>query len=126
MNLEFQCAATNAESIGPFHRYPLVVNGWTVPNVQAKLLPGSNGTLVTFTLDNRLAVDVPHEVAGSLAPWIADVVAVSMGYGCHPREGFAPGEPMPESVGRRALPWSHMVGIAEGEIEGLDDPQPWT
>lgn len=116
---EFRCASTNAESIGPFHRYPLVVNGWTVPNVEAKLRNG--GEKVTFTLDHRIEIDVPHEVAGSLAPWIADVVAVSMGYGCHPRETFSPGEPMPESVGRRALPWRHMVGVVDGEIEGLDE-----
>lgn len=115
---EFYDPVHNVASIGPFQRFPLTVNGWTVPNIQAKVRSDTDGR-VSFTLDNRLGIDVPAAIAGALAAWIADVVAVSMGYACHPREGFQPGEQRPDPVAPARLPWRHMVGALPGDIEGL-------
>ncbi len=71
--------------IGPFEKHEVVVNGWKVPYIDADLLPGGR---VHLSLDNRVGIDLTIEEADRLVPFIADAIAVAMGYTCHPREGW--------------------------------------
>ena len=68
---------------GPFTHHDVVVNGWRVPFLQAHM-PSED--TVTLVLDRRLAADFPIDQAEVLIPFLADAIAVAMGYGAHPNE----------------------------------------
>jgi hypothetical protein len=77
------------EFVGPFKEYRVVVNGWQVPLLEGEELDG--GT-VWLTLDNRLGCEIPAGLAEKVVPFIADCIAVALGYGCHPRGDEVPRE----------------------------------
>lgn len=108
---EFHDAAYAVASHGPFHRYPVTVNGWTVPHLEAKTRPDG---AVTVTLDHRFDIDLPADVAGTTIAFIADCVAVAKGYACHPRiDGW---DRVPhEAPSPPRWPWVHMVGLTDDE-----------
>jgi len=71
--------------VGPFSYHAVVVNGWRVPLLTASPLPKGG---VHLTLDNRFGLDVSLDDEASIVPFVADCIAVALGYGCHPdREG---------------------------------------
>ena len=116
---EFTSAADpTVESIGPFRRWPLVVNGYSVPKVQ---LVQESGDTAMFIVDNRLAHEVPVEQAAAVAHLVANAIAVTLGHGHHPNAPFAPGddEPPPPRVLR---PWKHYVGMPDAPTDGPDGP----
>jgi len=80
--------------IGPFQRHEVVVNGWKVPNIDADLLPGGR---VHLCLDNRFGIDLTVDEANRLVPFLADCIAVAMGYTAHPQEDHDP-IPLPPFV----------------------------
>jgi hypothetical protein len=85
---------------GPFVHHDVVVDGWRVPYLQAHLVGEDRVTLI---LDRRIGVELDTSEADRLIPFIADSIAVAMGYGAHPRPGAeAPLErapyPRPERV----------------------------
>lgn len=68
---------------GPFMRHEVVVNGWTVPLVHAQPC-GEADEKVMLVLDDRLAMTVSVEEAERFVPFLADAIAVALGYTCHP------------------------------------------
>lgn len=70
--------------------YHLVVDGRAVPNITGRRFTGTPeygvpGEFVAFVVDDRLGYDVPAELADTVARLVADAVAVTLGYSCHPR-----------------------------------------
>lgn len=70
---------------GPFSQHDVVVDGWKVPLLHAHP-SGENDETVTLVLDNRLALSLSVEEAERFTPFLADAIAVSLGYTCHPNE----------------------------------------
>lgn len=78
--------------------FDLVVDGTVVPNVTGSKFIGNDEyarqtgdpsvvgrEFVSFTVDRRLGFDIPAEHSDTVARLVADAVAVSLGYACHPR-----------------------------------------
>ncbi len=80
------------EIVGPFESHRVIVSGRRVPFLSARPV---NGGKIALTLDNRIGVDVDVAQADALIPFIADCIAVAMGYTCHPREGDEPRRSVP-------------------------------
>lgn len=72
------------EYVGPFHTTHVVIDGRRVPFLEAELHPGGRIELV---LDGRYALDLDVGVAEHIVRFIADAIAVALGYASHPREG---------------------------------------
>jgi hypothetical protein len=70
---------------GPFSQHRVVVNGWSVPFLHAHPC-GENDESVMLVVDNRLAATFSVEEAERFIPFLADAVAVALGYTCHPDE----------------------------------------
>ena len=66
---------------GPFAHHDVVVQGWTVPFMKASLR-GENQ--IRLILDDRKAVDLTTSEAENVLPFLADAIAVALGYGAHP------------------------------------------
>jgi hypothetical protein len=86
------------EIVGPFAAHWLVVHGRQVPFLDAH---PANGGKITLTLDQRYSIDISVADAETFIPWIADCIAVAMGYNCHPRPGSEPvrSDPFPPTHG---------------------------
>lgn len=67
---------------GPFEHHDVVVEGWRVPYLQAHL---KGEDRVTLTLDRRLGLELTAGEAERVVPFIADAIAIALGYGAHPR-----------------------------------------
>jgi hypothetical protein len=67
---------------GPFEHHDVVVEGWRVPFLRAHL---KGEDRVMLVLDRRLGVELDTNEAERLVPFIADAIAVALGYGAHPR-----------------------------------------
>lgn len=68
---------------GPFTHHDVVVDGWRVPYLQAHVTAEDRVMLV---IDRRLATELSVEEAERVVPFVADAIAVAMGYGAHPDE----------------------------------------
>ena len=68
-----------------FTRHEVVVNGWAVPLLHAQPC-GEHDESVTLVLDRRLAVTLSVEEAERFVPFLADAIAVALGYTSHPDE----------------------------------------
>lgn len=98
---------------GPFQHHEVAVNGWKVPLLQAH--PQGEDRLL-LVLDGRLGAEFSAEEAERVVPFVADAIAVALGYGCHPREGSAElPPPMPHARPRRLT--------ALAVVEGADQPE---
>ncbi len=73
---------------GPFSQHSVVVDGWKVPFLHAHP-GGDNDENVLLVLDDRLALTVTVEEAERFVPFLADALAVALGYTCHPNEETA-------------------------------------
>lgn len=93
------------EIIGPFDTYRVVVGGRQVPYLDATPM---NGGIISLTLDNRFSLDVPVADAGHVIPFIADCIAVAMGYTCHPSTGEEP---------VRSTPFQPQHGVGHVQVE---------
>lgn len=71
--------------IGPHDEHMVTVDGWTVPFLTAQPV---NGGRVDLTLDNRYGLVLDIAEAERIVPFIADAVAIALGYTCHPREDW--------------------------------------
>jgi hypothetical protein len=69
---------------GPFSHHDVVVNGWKVPLVHAHPC-GEHDESVMLVLDNRLAETFTVEEAERFVPFLADAIAIALGYTAHPR-----------------------------------------
>lgn len=76
--------------IGPFESYHVVLDGRVIPDMTAR----RHGDAVSITLDNRLVITVPANLAYQVAHFAADAMAIGAGYshlGAEARERpFAP------------------------------------
>jgi hypothetical protein len=70
---------------GPFTHHEVVVNGWKVPFVHAHPI-GEHDEQVTLVLDDRLAETFTVEEAERFVPFLADAIAIALGYTSHPDE----------------------------------------
>lgn len=75
---------------GPFEYHDVVVDGWSVPLLQAH---PKGEDRVRLVLDGRRAVDLSTAEAEKVIPFVADAIAMALGYGAHPR---SPMEQLPD------------------------------
>jgi len=73
--------------VGPFQSHRVIVDGRRVPFLEAMPV---NGGKISLLLDGRYALDVSVADADAFIPWIADAIAIALGYTCHPRAGKEP------------------------------------
>lgn len=81
---------------GPFTHHDVVVDGWRVPLLQAHV--NQDDGRVLLVLDSRFTLDLSGEEAERVVPFLADAVAVALGYDAHPNES----DPLP--LGRAPHP----------------------
>ncbi len=109
---EFRDDLLRVQSIGPFHRYPVVINEWTVPHLEARQTEHG----VTVTLDNRLDLDLNDGTTpGQVIAFIADCIAVAKGYACHPTKDGWLDEDRIHPPSNPLWPWVHLVGWGESD-----------
>ena len=96
------------EIVGPFESHRVIVGGRRVPFLKAHPM---NGGKICLVLDNRLGMDVSVTDAETVIPFIADCIAVAMGYACHPSAGEEPQRSTPFRISRS-------VDLAYGESAG--------
>ena len=77
---------------GPFTHHDVVVNGWRVPYLQAHMTAEDR---VMVVIDRRLAAEFSVEEAERFVPFLADAIAIAMGYGAHPDESTP--QPLPRA-----------------------------
>jgi hypothetical protein len=83
-------APSAVEFVGPFQHHDVVVEGREVPFLRA--FPQDGGR-VHLTLDRRLGLDLTLAEAERFVPFLADAIAIALGYTCHP--GGERGDPNP-------------------------------
>jgi hypothetical protein len=66
---------------GPFTHHDVVVNGWRVPFLQAHM---ASEDTVMLVLDRRLGTTLSVADAERVVPFVADAIAIALGYGAHP------------------------------------------
>jgi hypothetical protein len=94
---------------GPFTRHEVVVDGWAVPLLHSQPT-GENDENVMLILDSRLAMTISVEEAERFVPFLADAIAVALGYTAHPRGDEEPNWlPQPRPVRM------HGIGAVESE-----------
>jgi hypothetical protein len=69
---------------GPFSHHDVVVAGWKVPLLEAHLC-GDHDESVQLVLDGRLAQIFTIDEAERFAPFLADAIAIALGFTAHPR-----------------------------------------
>jgi hypothetical protein len=82
---QHECSAMPSMEVtfsGPFTHHDVVVRGWRVPYLQAHM----QGDRVVLVIDRRLAGEFSLDEVERVVPFVADAIAVAMGYGAHPRE----------------------------------------
>jgi hypothetical protein len=67
---------------GPFRHHDVVVSGWQVPLLQA--YPSADEQTVSLVLDRRYALELTVAESERIIPFIADAIAVALGYARHP------------------------------------------
>lgn len=72
------------EILGPIRSHRVIVGGRQVPFLGAE---PANGGRIYLTLDDRYGLDVSVADADRVIEFIADCIAVALGYSCHPRDG---------------------------------------
>ena len=72
---------------GPFSHHRVVVDGWEVPLVEAELRGEDRVVLV---LDRRYGVELSTDEAERVVPFLANAIAVALGFPSHPRRDAEP------------------------------------
>lgn len=93
---------------GPFQHHDVIVDGWRVPFLQAHM---SGEDRVALVIDRRLATELSLDEAERFVPFVADAIAVALGYGAHP-DGDTP-KPPPRAPYPRPEP---VMGLAPSEF----------
>jgi hypothetical protein len=99
---------TDYEIVGPFETHRVIVSGRRVPFLEAYPM---NGGKISLVLDSRLGADVSVADAETVIPFIADCIAVAMGYASHPSANEEPQRATP-------FPISQSVDLVYGESAG--------
>lgn len=66
---------------GPFEHHDVVVEGHEVPFLRATPLDGGR---IDLTLDRRIGLVLSTDEAERFVPFLADAIAVALGYTSHP------------------------------------------
>jgi hypothetical protein len=101
---EHECGPADPFAVrfpGPFTYHDVVVRGWTVPLLRAHMRGEDQ---IRVVLDDRLGLDLSSAEAERVLPFIANAIAVALGYGAHPRENMEslPGR-TPQAAPRRVF-----------------------
>ena len=91
-----------------------MVDGWEVPLLEATFRPGG---VVTLTMDRRFGLDISVADAERVVPFLANAIAVALGYAAHPQDDRAEPKRLPVVRPRRLLPLS----LGEREEAVVDD-----
>ena len=83
----------SSEIVGPFSEYRLIVDGYSVPFVEAH---EDDGDTVTFIMDGRLAWTIPAGAFEDVAHLVATAYALGIGLPCAPSTEYEP--PNMESI----------------------------
>ena len=81
---EHECADLPSMAIsfsGTREHHDVVVNGWQVPFLEAH--PQGEDRIL-LVVDQRLGAEFSVQEAERMIPFMADAIAVALGYGCHP------------------------------------------
>lgn len=100
-------SAVTVEYVGPFETHNVVYGGREVPLLTAHPLPGGRVDLV---LDRMHILTLSVQDAERVVPFIADAIAIGLGYSGHPLPGNEPRQ-------RHLMP--RLIGITDvvtGEI----------
>ena len=88
---------------GPFTHHEVVVDEWSVPFLHAHP-GGDHDETITLVLDSRLALTLSVDEAERFVPFLADAIAVALGYTCHPRGDEEPNRlPQPRPMHMHAI-----------------------
>lgn len=88
------------ELLGALTRHPVVLGGREVPHLEAWTEPGTPDK-VWISMPGRM-LDIPAGEADRIIEFIADAIAVAMGYTCHPSADMEP-------VRQTPFPIVHMI-----------------
>ena len=101
------------ELVGPFDTHRVLVGGRRVPFLEA--IP-ANGGIVHMLLDRRYGLDISVADAGRVIPFIADCIAIGLGYTCHPSADEEPlrADPFPRSHGIERMDYAPGTSSAGG------------
>lgn len=92
------------EFIGPFEHHEVLVAGWQVPLIEASPQPGGR---VLVTLDQRFGLELSLQEADRILPFIAECIAVSLGFDSHPSGDSEP-KRLPFMRPRRMVGLDHL------------------
>lgn len=88
------------------------MNGWSVPLLHAHPT-GEADESVMLVIDDRLAATFSVEEAERFVPFLADAIAVALGYMSHPNEDA--GEPLVRQPQPRPVRMHGIAGITADE-----------
>jgi hypothetical protein len=71
--------------VGPFEEWEVVVDGWTVPYLTCRPLPEGG---VSLLIEKRYRLRLDDEEAERVLPFIANAIAVALGYSGHPERNW--------------------------------------
>ena len=83
---------------GPFSEHGVVVSGWSVPFLHAQV---HDGGMMTVVLDDRFGLELTVAEAERVVPFLADAIAIALGYDAHPSADDPPARsphPKPQRV----------------------------
>jgi hypothetical protein len=80
-NVDLQGFDSRVSYVGPFQHHDVVLDGRAVPFLRATPLDGGQ---VHLNLDRRLGLTLSSEEAERVVPFVADAIAVALGYTSHP------------------------------------------
>lgn len=95
---------------GPFSQHGVVVSGWSVPFLHAQ---SHEGGRLTVVLDNRFSLELSVAEAERVVPFLADAIAVALGFEAHPDADDAP--PLVRSPHPKPQPVVSVVGFGMGD-----------
>ena len=71
--------------VGPFEEWEVVVDGWTVPYLTCRPLPDGG---VSLLIEKRYRLRLDKDEADRVLPFIANAIAVALGYSGHPQRDW--------------------------------------
>lgn len=77
----------SVELVGPFRYHAVVIDGRRVPFLTAAPRPGG---IVELQIDDRFSIDVPVADLDRVARFVAEGIAVGLGYTAHPDANSEP------------------------------------
>jgi hypothetical protein len=86
------------------------VDGWKVPLIHAHPC-GDNDENIMLVIDDRLAATFSVDEAERFVPFLADAIAVALGYTSHPNEEVEP--PLVKQAQPRPVRMHSIVGLAD-------------